>query len=79
METLRTCISSARGSTIFKERLNVQLRFETYNLFNHTQFSTINTTATFNPATGAQTNGQFGAVTAARDPRQLQMAARVTF
>ncbi|HEY6768323.1 MAG TPA: carboxypeptidase regulatory-like domain-containing protein [Candidatus Sulfotelmatobacter sp.] len=55
------------------------LRGEAYNAFNHTQFSTINTTPDFNPATGAQTNAQFGQVTAARDPRQLQLAARITF
>lgn len=61
------------------ERLHLQLRGDAYNAFNHTQFSTLNTTPDFNPATGAQTNAQFGQVTAARDPRQLQLAARFTF
>ena len=59
--------------------VSLQLRGEAYNAFNHTQFSTIDTTTIFNPTTGAQTNGEFGQVTAARDPRQLQLAARITF
>ena len=62
-----------------RERLRLQLRWEAYNAFNHTQFSTINTSANFNPANGQQINAQFGAFTAARDPRQMQIAARLTF
>lgn len=61
------------------ERLSLQLRFEAYNTFNHTQFSTVNSTAEFNPSTGAQINAQFGQVTAARDPRQLQLSGRLSF
>ena len=61
------------------ERLALQLRFEAYNAFNHTQFSAINSTAEFNPSTGAQINGQFGQVTAAHDPRQLQLSGRIYF
>jgi hypothetical protein len=61
------------------ERFHLQIRCEAYNAFNHTQFSAINTSPTFNATTKAQTNAQFGQVTAARDPRQLQLAARFTF
>jgi hypothetical protein len=61
------------------DRLTAQLRFEAYNAFNHTQFSTINSTAEFNPATGTQINSQFGQVTAARDPRELQLAGKISF
>jgi hypothetical protein len=60
-------------------RLRAQLRVEAYNVFNHTQFTTVNTSATFNPTTGAQTNGTFGQYTAAANPRQLQLALRLTF
>ena len=42
----------------------VQFRFETYNSFNHTQFSGIDTTARFDAA-GAQTNARFGQYTSA--------------
>ena len=62
-----------------KERVNLQLRFEAYNAFNHTQYSSINTTAQFNPTTGQQVNAAFGSLTAARTPRVGQIALRVTF
>ena len=60
-------------------RVNAQLRVEAYNVFNHTQFTSVNTSATFNPATGVQTAGTFGQYTAAANPRQLQLALRVMF
>jgi len=63
----------------FGERLRAQLRVEAYNVFNHTQFTSVGTSATFNPTTGAQTNGTFGQYTAAANPRQLQLALRITF
>jgi carboxypeptidase family protein/TonB-dependent receptor-like protein len=62
-----------------RESLRLQFRCEAYNVFNHTQFSTVNTSAQFNPATGAQLNGAFGSFTAARIPRTVQLVARVTF
>jgi hypothetical protein len=61
------------------ERLRLQLRLEAYNAFNHAQFTTVNTTAQFNPATGAQVNAAFGQFTAAANPRQVQLAAKLTF
>jgi hypothetical protein len=60
------------------ERFRGQFRVEAYNLWNHTQFTTVNTSATFNTA-GVQTNGTFGQYTAAANPRQLQLALRVSF
>jgi hypothetical protein len=59
-------------------RLRAQLRVEGYNLFNHTQFTTVGTAATFS-ATGAQTSGTFGQYTAAANGRQLQLALRIMF
>jgi hypothetical protein len=60
------------------ERVKSQLRFEGYNVFNHTQFSTVGTTAQWDQS-GAQSIANFGKVTAARDPRILQLALRITF
>jgi hypothetical protein len=60
------------------ERVRAQLRVESYNLFNHTQFTTVNTAAQFSTA-GVQTNGLFGQYTAAANPRQLQLALRISF
>ncbi len=72
-------------TTLFKniplasERRLLQLRWEIYNMFNHTQFSALDTTARFNPATGVQTNGLFGTATAARSPRMMQVALKFVF
>jgi hypothetical protein len=62
----------------FEGRLRAQFRVEAYNLFNHTQFTTVGTGATFN-ASGAQTSGTFGSYTAAANGRQLQLALRIMF
>jgi hypothetical protein len=62
-----------------KERFKFQLRFEAYNAFNHTQFSSMNTTAQFNPTTGQQVNAAFGSLTAARTARVGQISLRATF
>jgi hypothetical protein len=62
----------------FGERWRGQLRVEAYNVWNHTQFTTVNTAATFS-ATGAQTTANLGQYSAAANPRQLQLATRITF
>ncbi|HKC88607.1 MAG TPA: TonB-dependent receptor [Blastocatellia bacterium] len=71
----------------FKERVEMEFRLDAFNAFNHTQFDTVN--ATFNGALGAttptnlasETTNQtgYGAVTAVRPPRNLQLAARFQF
>lgn len=60
------------------ERRYLQLRWELYNIFNHTQFSGVDTTARFD-ASGAQVNTQFGRVISAREPRLMQLSLRLTF
>lgn len=54
----------------FTESKKLELRFEAFNIFNHAQFE--------NP-TGSINSGQFGVVTAARDPRILQVAGKISF
>ena len=61
------------------ERGNVQFRAEAYNAFNHTQFSAFDTTARFDTNTGAQINARLGEFTAARSPRIMQMALRLSW
>lgn len=61
-----------------RERLHAQFRCEAYNAFNHTQFSGVNTTARFD-ATGAQINTALGQYSAARRPRYIQLALRLSF
>ncbi|MBO0860430.1 MAG: TonB-dependent receptor [Chloracidobacterium sp.] len=83
---------SLQKSFSIKEGVRVQLRADAFNVFNHTQFSGINSTINFssltNPtptnlpfnADGAlrDKNG-FGAVSGARDPRIMQLVVRVQF
>ena len=61
------------------EGRTVQLRVEAYNVFNHTQFTTVDSAARFNPATGAETNLNFGAYTAAAPGRILSFSLRMQF
>ncbi len=56
----------------------MQFRWEIYNLFNHAQWSTVDTSAQFNAA-GQQTDVNFGNVTAARTERRMVMSLRYTF
>ena len=72
----------------FKERARVELRLDTFNTLNHTQFDTINSTLNVTSLTNptptnlASENGNrtgFGAVTAVRPPRNMQISARFQF
>ena len=67
------------------EQRYVQLRFEMFNAFNHTQWSSVNGAAQFdasgnitNLATAANRFG-FGALNGVRPPRRIQLAAKVYF
>jgi Carboxypeptidase regulatory-like domain len=59
-------------------QLKAQFRAEAYNVFNHTQFSTIDTTPTWDQS-GAETNPSFGKMTAAQSPRIIQLGLRLIF
>lgn len=61
------------------ERASLRFRAEMYNIFNHTQFSSIDTTAEFHVTTLQQTDVNFGRVTAARPPRQMSFSLRLEF
>jgi hypothetical protein len=61
-----------------KEKVSAMLRAEAYNTFNHTQFSSVNTGFTFNAAR-QNTNAATGQLSAARDPRIMQLALRLAF
>ena len=60
------------------DKLNFQLRWEMYNVANHPSFYSVDTAARFTPA-GAQINARFGQYIGAREPRQMQVALRVSF
>jgi hypothetical protein len=55
-----------------------RLRVEAYNVFNHPEFSSLQTAAVFN-ASGAQTVSDFGKVTGTRPARIISFALRFEF
>jgi hypothetical protein len=60
------------------EKHSLEFRWETFNTFNHTQFSTVGLALNFDAA-GRQTNGTFGKVTAARDGRKMMFGLKFSF
>jgi hypothetical protein len=71
---------SAYRNIRFSERrgINGQLRFETYNTFNHTQFGGYDTGLKFD-AQHNQINPLFMQPNSARPARRAQVSARITF
>jgi hypothetical protein len=83
---------SIQKSFSIKERAHVQFRIDAFNVFNHTQFSGVNSTLNFTSITNPtptnlylksdgtvnNING-FGTVNGARDPRILQTVIRIQF
>lgn len=60
------------------EARRLQLRFEFYNFFNHTNSSAVDTSARFDAA-GKQVNGTFGQYTNTLDARRIVLGAKVYF
>jgi len=60
------------------ETRNLQFRAEAYNVFNHTQYQSVDTAARFDPA-GTQVNPRFGQVISTRSPRTVQLALTLRF
>jgi hypothetical protein len=52
------------------ERVRFELRFESFNTFNHTEFNGVDTNSG---------DGNFGAVTTTYDPRVLQLGGKISF
>ncbi len=52
------------------EAIHLQLRAESFNTFNHTEFNTVD---------GGSNDGNFGQVTSTYDPRVLQFGAKFLF
>jgi hypothetical protein len=62
----------------------LMFRVEAYNIWNHTQFSSLNTTIQYDLPSWqkgilVQTNNQLGRYTGARDPRKMAMTLRLQF
>jgi hypothetical protein len=66
----------------FTENTRIQLRFEAYNVFNHTQWGTINnglSSPTPGTSFAGANAGASGQITSARDPRLLQLGGKFYF
>jgi hypothetical protein len=81
---------SLQKSFAFTERLRLDLRGEAFNIFNHPQFSGVNSTIDFSGLTnptvtnaaynnGVVNIGGFGAVSGVQPPRVLQVVAKFNF
>ena len=68
----------AKSFPIKSEKRQLSIRWEAYNVFNHTQYASINTAAKYTPQ-GVQTNALFGTVVSTRTPRVMQGSLRFTF
>jgi hypothetical protein len=71
-------IAASKRFALFSESRFVQFRAELFNAWNHTQFSGLYTTAQFNPA-GQQIDPNFGAYSANRPPRIIQLSLKAVF
>ena len=66
----------------FTENTRIQLRFEGFNVFNHTQWANINnglSAPTFSTPFSGSNAGSSGQITSTRDPRQLQLGGKFYF
>jgi hypothetical protein len=77
-------LTLAKNFPLKGEKRQLTFRAEVYNIFNHTQFSSINSTIQYdlkNWQNGVlvQSNNQLGRFTAARDPRKMAMTLRLQF
>jgi hypothetical protein len=71
-------INLSKNFPFRSEQRYLQFRAEFYNIFNHTQFQAVNSSARFDAA-GQQVNGEFGQVVATRSPRVVQFGLRFSF
>lgn len=65
---------SLEKNTVLKERLNLQLRMDAFNVFNHPNFSTPNA-AVSNPANF----GQITALASGAENRTIEFAGKLSF
>jgi hypothetical protein len=70
----------SKRTRLWSESTALELRFEAFNAFNHTQFTTLNLTLP-NTAPGVEVpaSSSFGRYTGARESRVIQIGARISF
>lgn len=68
-----------RSIPLFSEKRQLKLRFDAFNVFNHTEFNGVASGFQFNPATGQNVTANTGQYTSDRGPRILSMELRLQF
>src|SRR5262249_5339407 len=63
---------------LWNESSRIQFRCEFYNVWNHSQFNSVDVGATFDPS-GNQVNPTFGQLNGNRSARVIQLSLRLTF
>ena len=71
-------LTIAKAFSLGEKGRSLVMNFQTYNVFNHTEFNTIGTTYSFN-ASGQNTNTTTGQYTAAQPNRQVVISAKFQF
>jgi hypothetical protein len=71
-------ISASKRFSLWDDKRYIQFRGETFNAWNHTQFSGLDTSARFDQS-GKQIDGAFGSLTSARSPRIVQLSLKLIF
>ncbi|MDW8130894.1 MAG: hypothetical protein RMI94_10125, partial [Bryobacterales bacterium] len=71
-------IAIAKRIPLFSEERYLQFRTEMFNAWNHTQFSSVDSSFRFDPQ-GVNQNANVGAFTAARDARIIQLSLKLYF
>jgi hypothetical protein len=71
-------MSLARRIPLGRESRSITMRVEAFNVFNHVQFTGVNSSFVFN-AQGVNTNTNIGALTGERGPRVVALELRAQF
>lgn len=71
-------VSVAKRVPFAGEGRYLQIRGEAFNVWNHTRFSSYDSTARFDAA-GNQVSTTFGSLNGARSPRTIELSARIVF
>lgn len=69
----------SKKTRLWSESSNLELRFEAFNAFNHTQFTGVNLSFTTTNNGSATTNPAFGTYTSSAQGRSIQLGARISF
>lgn len=63
-------LSLAKTTPLYGDRVNLRLNVDAFNIFNHTQFRSVNSNAS---------TDILGQLSSVYDPRVLQLGAHITF